>query len=227
MLDDIEEKGGASQIWCLGDVVGYGPDPCECIEMLRKYDHICVAGNHDWASVGRIEVTNFNPAASAACQWTSKQLNQDQINYLWDLPLTICRDDFTLVHGSPREPIWEYILSTNSAAINFNYFETLFCLVGHSHVPQVYEYDEEGNGCRSLTLPYQAPLRLGMHRLIINPGGVGQPRDGNHQASYVIYDSDNGTIWHYRVAYDIKGTQEKMVKHGLPSLLIKRLSYGF
>ena len=227
VLNDIEERGGTDQIWCLGDIVGYGPDPGECIELLRQHDHLCVAGNHDWASVGKLEITNFNPAAAAACRWTAQQLNPDQVNYLQSLPLRICRDDFTIVHGSPREPIWEYLLSTQDAKINFGYFETRFCLVGHSHVPLLFDYDDESGACLLRDLPNQASLRLEGRRLIINPGGVGQPRDGNPQASYIIYDSDEGTIWHYRVPYDIAATQEKMMRHGLPSLLAERLSYGF
>ena len=227
VLNDIEERGGADQIWCLGDIVGYGPDPSECIELLRQHDHLCVAGNHDWASVGKLEVTNFNPAAATACHWTAQQLSSDQVNYLQSLPLSICRDDFTIVHGSPREPIWEYLLSTQAAMINFGCFETRFCLVGHSHVPLLFDYDNESGACFLLDLALESPLRLGEHRLIINPGGVGQPRDGDPRASYIIYDSDEGTIWHYRIPYDIAITQEKMMNHGLPVILAERLSYGW
>ncbi len=112
VLNDIESKGGVVEIWCLGDIVGYGPDPHQCIELLCQYNHACVAGNHDWAATGKIDTSDFNPDAAAACQWAARQLSPEDAKYLENLPLTIQRGDFTLVHGSPREPIWEYVLST-------------------------------------------------------------------------------------------------------------------
>lgn len=226
VLDDLREKGGADEIWCLGDIVGYGPDPHECIELIRQYNHVCIAGNHDWASVGKIEIADFNPDAAAACRWTAQQLSPDDAKYLEGLPLRVYRDDFTLVHGSPREPIWEYLVSTSSARLNFEMFATGFCLVGHSHVPLMFEYEGETNSCRLVRLPIEAPIKLEEHRLIINPGSVGQPRDEDPRASYAIYDSSDRTIRHYRVTYDIASTQEKMRRHGLPPPLAARLSYG-
>jgi len=225
VLDDIERRGGADEIWCLGDVVGYGPDPHQCLELLRRYDHICVAGNHDWAAIGKLDTSDFNPDAAAACHWTAQQLTTEDKRYLENLPLVIERDDFTLVHGSPREPIWEYLVSTVIARQNFAYFKSQFCLVGHSHVPLVFEYSETGE-CLSGQLPADSVLWLGESRLIINPGGVGQPRDGDPRASYAIYDSDTRSISHYRIPYDIGATQDRMMDYGLPEYLVTRLSYG-
>ena len=222
VLSDIEKRGGADEIWCLGDIVGYGPDPSECIALLRQLPHLCVAGNHDWAAIGKVDISDFNPDAAQACRWTATQLTPEDARYLESLPLTLRRNDFTIVHGSPREPIWEYVVSTQSAKANFGYFETRFCLVGHSHVPLVFE--STGPTCLLEELPSE--LKLGGNRLIINPGGVGQPRDGDPRAAYAIYDEGNKTIYHYRVPYDIEATQEKMVKRGLPSFLVVRLSYG-
>ena len=225
VLDDIERTGGVEEIWCLGDVVGYGPDPHQCIELLRKQNHVCVTGNHDMAATGKLDTAQFNPDAAAACHWTAKQLSAEDIQYLQSLPLVIQKDDFTLAHGSPREPIWEYLTSISSAKENFAYFQSQFCLVGHSHVPLAFRHNEDGSCSFSRLIPDNA-LALGRNRLIINPGGVGQPRDGDPRASYAIYDSEAMTVRLYRVAYDISITQDRMVECGLPMRLITRLSYG-
>jgi len=225
VLDDIARKGGVEEVWCLGDVVGYGPDPHQCIELLRHYDHVCVAGNHDWAAIGKLSLSEFNPDAAAACRWTAQQLSPEDVAYLESLPLVMEKDDFTLVHGSPREPIWEYLLSIGSAKQNFTYFQSQFCLVGHSHVPLVFRYTETG-GCSFSPFLTSSRLALGKSRLIINPGGVGQPRDGDPRASYAIYDSQTRTIRLYRIPYDINLTQNRMVEHNLPVRLVARLSHG-
>lgn len=226
VLKDIKSRGSLERIWCLGDVVGYGPDPHECIALLCEYEHVCVAGNHDWAAIGKIDTSDFNPVAARACHWTSQQLTSGDQDYLQNLPLTICQDDFTLVHGSPREPIWEYLfpLSMDAAQDNFSHFQTDFCLVGHSHVPLVFE--SISNVALYRTFQDGTSLQLAENRMIINPGGVGQPRDGDPRASYAIYDSEARAIYHYRVEYDILATQKKMQKNGLPTSLIERLSYG-
>jgi len=225
VLDDIARQGGVEEVWCLGDVVGYGPDPHQCIELLRHYDHVCVAGNHDWAAIGKLSLSEFNPDAAAASRWTAQQLSPEDVAYLESLPLVIEKDDFTLVHGSPREPIWEYLLSISAARQNFTYFQSQFCLVGHSHVPLVFRYTETG-GCSFSPFSTSSRLVLGKSRLIINPGGVGQPRDGDPRASYAIYDSQARTVRLYRITYDINLTQNRMVEHNLPVRLVARLSYG-
>jgi predicted phosphodiesterase len=227
VLQDIEARGGFERIWCLGDIVGYGPDPKECIELLRQNDHICVAGNHDWGAIGKIDVDDFNSEAAAACRWTGQQLDQQEVDYLANLPLVTSEGDFTLAHGSPREPIWEYLVSTHVARFSFNYFQTKFCLVGHSHVPMVFELLAPDGDCLVHEFPMGTPLTLDSNRLIINPGGVGQPRDSDPRASYAIYDSDQGLIWHHRVAYDISSTQQRMREYGLPYGLAARLSHGW
>jgi diadenosine tetraphosphatase ApaH/serine/threonine PP2A family protein phosphatase len=224
VLDDIKLKGEVAEIWCLGDVVGYGPDPHQCLQLLQQYRHICVAGNHDWAAIGKLDTSNFNPDAATACHWTARQLSPEDMHYLESLPLVIERDDFTIVHGSPMEPIWEYLVSTTSAKQNFAHFQSQFCLVGHSHVPLVFKYDE--GACLLSDFPADSVLTLAEERLIINPGGVGQPRDGDPRASYAIYDSEAGTIYHYRVTYDIGATQSRMMEYGLPRCLAVRLSHG-
>jgi diadenosine tetraphosphatase ApaH/serine/threonine PP2A family protein phosphatase len=224
VLKDIEQRGGMDEIWCLGDTVGYGPDPHECIALLRQQRHVCVAGNHDWGAIGKVDIADFNPDAAAACQWTTQQLSPEDVRYLENLPLTLERDNFTLVHGSPRDPIWEYLVSTSIAIQNFSFFQSSYCLVGHSHLPLVFR--EEDGACSFNKWTTNIGLALGQNRLIINPGGVGQPRDGDPRASYAIYDTENRQIRLYRVPYDIETTQHKMMESGLPIRLVVRLKYG-
>ncbi len=224
VLFDAEGHGGFDRVWCLGDVVGYGPNPSECIRLLRGLDPVCVCGNHDLAAIGKIDIGDFNADAALANEWTSGQLANEDKEFLESLPESVVEDDFTLVHGSPGVPVWEYITSSFSAVKNFKHFSTQFCLVGHSHVPFYFEHDEllvnegyMGDGDM---------LKLGETRLIINPGGVGQPRDRDPRASYAVYDSEQRIISHFRCNYDIGVTQEKMEQAGLPAFLISRLGWG-
>lgn len=224
VLHDIERAGGMDEIWCLGDVVGYGPDPVECIALLRRHKHVCVAGNHDWAAIGKMDTDYFNPEAAAAARWTSQQLTTDSRLYLEALPLSIEKGDFTLVHGSPREPIWEYVLSSDIAQQNLSHFRSKYCLIGHSHVPLYFEC--EANRCTANHFLPDTALKPGESRLIINPGSVGQPRDGDPRASYALYDSQTAEIRLHRVPYDIITTQKRMEERGLPRRLISRLAHG-
>jgi diadenosine tetraphosphatase ApaH/serine/threonine PP2A family protein phosphatase len=223
VLGDADGRGGFDKIWCLGDVVGYGPDPHECIERLRQFKPVCIAGNHDWAAIGKMDTSEFNPVAALAAHWTAEQLTAEDKDYLLDLPLTLHENGFTLAHGSPREPIWEYLLSTDVAQENFASFETAYCLVGHSHVPLIFELANDKAIYREFK---ETTLKLKDRRMIINPGGVGQPRDGDPRASYAIYDAEAQAIYHYRVDYDIEATQKKMAERGLPTPLILRLGVG-
>ena len=222
VLQDIETKGGVDEIWCLGDVVGYGPDPSACIALLNRYRHVCVAGNHDWAAIGKIATSDFNTDAVAACLWTESQLSPDDVEYLSGLKLVETRGEFTIVHGSPRDPLCEYIYSAATAGDNLRHFDTKYCLVGHSHVPGLFEL--AGPAWFRASLPEDMPL--GDDRCIINPGSVGQPRDGDPRASYAIYDDDEQAICHRRVPYDIAETQRRMMERGLPVFLSERLSGG-
>ncbi len=226
VLQHIEEHGGVDEIWCLGDVVGYGPQPRECIQLLRQRKHVCVAGNHDLAAIAKIDIGDFNPNAAAAARWTADQLDADSVAYLDSLPLTLERSDFTLVHGSPRHPVWEYLLSESSAQENLGYFRTICCLIGHSHMPLCFICSTDGS-CSISELGPETRLGDNSNRLIINPGGVGQPRDGDSRASYAIYDAEAGVLRHYRVPYDIVSVQQKMAEAGLPEHLAMRLSYGW
>jgi diadenosine tetraphosphatase ApaH/serine/threonine PP2A family protein phosphatase len=229
----LADAGSFDKVWCLGDVVGYGPDPNECVERLQDLPHICVAGNHDWATLGKLDIKDFNPDARRACLWTREQLSPSNREYLEALPENLIKGGFTLVHGSPRHPIWEYILSPSIARANFEHFDTSFCFVGHTHVPVIYRHHPEtpNQACDTLILSLGNPLVLGQERLIINPGSVGQPRDGDPRASYAILNSgpkrSDLTLEYRRVSYPIETTQARMVESGLPVRLIMRLAYGW
>ncbi len=227
VLEHLKQQGGADAFWCLGDIVGYGPDPEECLQLLRELGTLSIAGNHDWAATGDIDITDFNPDAAAAARWTAAALSPESRLYLKSLPLILRQDPFTLAHGSPRDPVWEYVVSPQIAQANFPRFETPYCLVGHSHVPLAFVLEPTSGSALLMEMPDEAPLKLGAARLIINPGGVGQPRDGDPRASYAVYDSAEMAIYHYRVPYDIAATQQKMQRLGLPPRLAQRLSFGW
>lgn len=224
----LADAGSFDRVWCLGDLVGYGPEPNECVERvrdLRRYQ--CLAGNHDWAALGKLDLDDFNTDARLAALWTRQTLTPDNRAFL-DARLAAIgplEDHFSLVHGSPRQPIWEYILDETVAAANFPLFDTPFCLVGHTHVPVIYA--ETGGRPLALLPPENEPFALSGQRLIINPGSVGQPRDGDPRASYALLDTDALTITYRRVEYPIEATQQKMVAAGLPPRIIARLSYGW
>ena len=221
----LSAAGEVDQVWCMGDLVGYGPDPNECVERIREFPHICVAGNHDWGVLGKLDLNDFNPNARQACLWNREQLSTENRQYLDDLDERIVQDDFTLVHGSPRWPIWEYISVPAEAAPNFGFFETTYCFVGHTHAPIIFIETEDS--CQAAALPQDRPVALGPERLIINPGGVGQPRDGDPRASYLILDTEHLIIEHHRIEYPIEDTQKRMLKAGLPLQLIARLGVGW
>jgi len=225
VLADIKQRGGVDEVWCLGDIVGYGPDPRQCIELLHRLKNPCIVGNHDWGAIGKLSLSEFNPDAAYTCRWTAEQLSVEDAAYLEGLPKVIEKGDFTLVHGSPRQPIWEYLLSISSARENFAYFSSQFCLVGHSHVPSIFRRTETGD-CSFNPFSANVGLALGKSRLIINPGSVGQPRDGDPRASYAILDDEIRMLRLYRIPYDISLTQAKMVKYNLPMRLVSRLSRG-
>ncbi|MEE8352904.1 MAG: metallophosphoesterase family protein [Dehalococcoidales bacterium] len=228
VLDDIERRGGVDGVWCLGDVVGYGPEPSACIDRLRETTDVCVAGNHDRAAGGKIDTADFNPAAAIASRWTAGRLSPQGKEYLGDLPPRLVRGDFTMVHGSPRDPIWEYLVSGAAAAENLAHFETRYCLVGHTHVPMVFAAGDGGvdGSCTARHWTTDDPVILEERRLIVNPGSIGQPRDGDPRASYAIHDGNEGSLRLYRVGYDVRATQKKMQALGLPERLISRLEHG-
>nr|ABZ06445.1 putative calcineurin-like phosphoesterase [uncultured marine microorganism HF4000_010I05] len=223
VVDDAKNRE-FDLIWCLGDSVGYGPDPGPCLKLLRSYEFLGVAGNHDYAAVGKRSADDFNYAAKAAILWTSGQLSEEESEFLAGLPTMVTSDPFTLVHGSLRDHLNEYLMAPESARATLEKMQTQFCLVGHSHYPFICREHGASPEFHQFTEDEVCPL--GDERLIINPGGVGQPRDRDSRPSYAIYDSQAMTIQRHRVTYDIQLTQEKMSKAGLPDYLIERLNHG-
>ena len=222
----LAAAGTVDAVWCLGDTVGYGPEPDACVQAVRELPHAAVAGNHDCAAVGTLDIAGFNPDAAAAARWTGSRLTPEIHAYLADLPLTRVEDKFTLVHGSPRDPLWEYLLQSRDAEANFAHFETAYCLVGHTHVPAVAVWRGGRVGMDHVSDGDELDLGEAGARFILNPGSVGQPRDRDPRAAYLVLDTGAlRATWH-RVAYDIASTQRLMEEHGLPRRLIERLAVG-
>lgn len=217
-LPDVDE------VWVLGDSVGYGPQPNEVIAALQEMGARSVMGNHDGAAIGAVDTGWFNPDAGRAIAWTSEAIDDNSRAYLATLPEVRVQDELTAVHGSPRDPIWEYIVSSSVAAENLSAFSTRICLHGHTHVPVVFQADDGVVEPVAPTL--DMPLSISEGRALVNPGSVGQPRDGNPAASYLVLDTDAGTVQFHRVSYDIDATQKLMREAGLPARLVERLSYG-
>lgn len=224
----LADAGEFDAVWSLGDIVGYGPDPNECVERIRQLPNlISLSGNHDQAVLNRIELADFNDEARFAVVWTSSVLKKENYAFLAAQPdlQSMIDYDFTLAHASPRHHTWEYILDTQTAKANFQYFITSYCLVGHTHLPILFR-QLVINHVQMETPKSNQWIQLN-GRVIINPGSVGQPRDHNPLASYIILDALERKIQFRRVAYDIASVQKRMFRVGLPERHILRLSNGF
>jgi len=268
VLRHAEAPGPIDGIWCLGDTVGYGPQPSQCVARLRELGATLVAGNHDRAATGKMGTEEFNPDAATAALWTRDHLEDAAAAYLDSLPEVAYASpaqgrslkaappekgrsagleteaggrghdpslkagasgaEFTLVHGTLRWPLWEYLYSYEAAQAHLERQETPFSLVGHTHVPMlVAEGEEFEHGCEMYYLEDGQSVPLPDDRkIVLNPGGVGQPRDGDPRAAYAIYDTDARTVTVHRVEYDIGATQALMETAGLPRRLIDRLTVG-
>ena len=223
----LAEVGDFDMIWSLGDIVGYGPKPNECIARLNGFTHLAIPGNHDWGVLGRLDLSDFNADARQANKWTREQLTPESRAYLEALPETVVEGDFTLAHGSPRHPVWEYLFDANRAKLSFAYFETTICLVGHTHVPIIFRDLADSKQCQTVRPMEGVRIALDEARYIINPGSVGQPRDGDPRAACVLIDTETREFEHLRVSYNIAETQLKMRTVGLPHRLGARLDFGW
>ncbi len=244
----LEQMGDIDSLWCLGDIVGYGPQPNECIDAIRLYPHLSIPGNHDWGMLGRLDAEMFNRDARTVLEWSRKNLTASNLAYMEALPVTMKAfgQCFTLVHASPRDPMWEYLLDLFDAAECFPLFSSRYCFVGHTHVPLIFR---DMSGVVKVAIPEPGEVMQlnvwpkvertdtsGGPRMIINPGSVGQPRDGDPRAAYMVLDiPDNATLagWDWtatltfeRVEYPIEETQEIMRGLGFPPRLISRLELG-
>ena len=218
---------------CLGDVVGYGADPAACIERLEALEAVAVAGNHEYGCIGKLEPDWFNEAARAALLWTRDQLGFGELDRLRRYPLTQIEGPFTLVHGSLRHPErFEYLVDMAQTIDTLRICRTLMCLGGHTHQPCVVEYHLAAHSLlRVLTQPDELteaayrdePQTL---RYLLNPGSVGQPRDGDPRASFALIDTARSRLGIHRVAYDVGAAQRKIREAGLPLFLAQRLAVG-
>jgi diadenosine tetraphosphatase ApaH/serine/threonine PP2A family protein phosphatase len=223
----LTDAGPFDAAWCLGDLVGYGPDPNECVERISQLPNLqCILGNHDAAAAGSIEVDAFNPDARKTVLWTQERLTPANKDYLKNLPERANLDFITLVHGSPFRPVWEYLLDTRTATFSFEFFDTPYCFVGHTHLPVSY-YLPDDRLIAQLIVPEHISQMTLAPRSILNPGSVGQPRDRDPRAAYAILDMTNYTWEWHRVEYDIQSVQERMRKENLPERHITRLSAGW
>jgi diadenosine tetraphosphatase ApaH/serine/threonine PP2A family protein phosphatase len=215
---------GPDELWCLGDLVGYGPRPNECCATVAERADVCLGGNHDLAVRGTIDLEEFGGEAAVAARWTRDVLEPQSQKILDGLEPAGTAQDVALYHGSARDPIWEYVLSDESALASLELADSPLVLVGHSHVAlQVVESAGELAGG---VAPAGTEVELGGVRALLNPGSVGQPRDGDPRAAYLLLDLDARRASFGRVEYDIERTQSEMREAGLPELLAGRLALG-
>jgi predicted phosphodiesterase len=224
----LKDAGEVDETWCLGDLVGYGPDPNAVVEEMRDIKNLtCLLGNHDVAAIGKMPLETFNGDARKSLMHHEKVLSASNLEYLNSLPSkTKVRGEATMAHGSPRDPLWEYILNTLSARLNFEHFDTPWCFVGHSHIQCMFSLDEKKD---RVTLEQVKPdTMIPLHpKLILNPGSVGQPRDRDPRAAFAIYDTEAHTWTPRRVEYNIVEVQERIRSAGLPEKHAARIAEGW
>jgi diadenosine tetraphosphatase ApaH/serine/threonine PP2A family protein phosphatase len=224
VLDDVR-AASAEQIWCLGDLVGYGAQPDECVALAREACDACLAGNHDLVVTGDIDISDFSSSAAAAARWTREHIAEDSLRYLRALEPTDHGRAVGLYHASPRDPVWEYVLSTWQAEECMAVMEPRVGAIGHSHVALFFH----GDGSAEV-VGAQAPggteLDLSRGRWLVNPGGVGQPRDGDPRAAWLLLDTGTWIATWRRVEYSIDEAAGAIEKAGLPAVLAERLYSG-
>jgi predicted phosphodiesterase len=212
---ELIDQESVSDVFCLGDIVGYGANPNECVDLVRRRCRVALRGNHDSAAVDLSVAGTFTRNARIAAEWTGRELADDNRKYLEGLPYTYRMDDVMFVHSSPYEPEeWYYVLSEEDLAAAFQSFTERLCFIGHSHFPGI--FSEDG--------PAAAIDRS--QRFVINVGSIGQPRDGNSKLSFGIFDSENWTYRNVRSEYPIRTAAEKILQAGLPRALADRLTLG-
>jgi len=219
----LPKLNGCDEVQCLGDIVGYGAFPNECVERLRSEGIPSIMGNHDAACVGLLSLGWFNPYAAMAARWTIENLGPQNHTYLRELPRSRRHESFYMVHGSPREPTTEYLTEPSQARASFSLCEEKLILVGHTHIPLAFMEREE---IEAISPVEGMPISYAKRRLIYNPGSVGQPRDGDPRAAYAIVDTSTERIEVFRMEYDVGAAREAIIGAGLPRILGDRLAVG-
>jgi diadenosine tetraphosphatase ApaH/serine/threonine PP2A family protein phosphatase len=224
VLSDIRDQS-ADELWCLGDLVGYGADPNACVELAREHLAICLAGNHDLAVTGELGIEEFSRGAAISASWTREVIGEGNLAYLQELRPSGVEGPWGLYHASPRDPVWEYVLSEALAARCFDEADERVCFIGHSHVALAFTRDGGRRTAGALReAGHTADLRE--RRWLVNPGSVGQPRDGDPRAAWLLLDTEREQAEWRRTRYDIAGAQRAIRAAGLPDSLADRLGYG-
>jgi predicted phosphodiesterase len=223
VLDALEEDE-LDEVWCLGDLVGYGPDPNRCCELVAHRSDLCLVGNHDLGVIGAIPLDEFSPDAAAAARWTEGVLSEYSRSYLESLQPAAEVEGAELYHASPRDPVWDYVLSEPVARESLEMTEAPVVMVGHSHVPLAMVL-ENGRANGGLA-PGGHEADLSKGRWLLNPGSVGQPRDNDPRAAYLVLDTDERRAAFRRIAYAVERTQAEIRERGLPDTLAQRLALG-
>lgn len=224
VLDDVE-AAGADELWCLGDLVGYGADPDACVALIRRYATVSLAGNHDLAVRGDIPLDEFSPGAALAARWTQEVLDPDALAWLRTLEPQTLEEAVDLYHASPRDPVWEYVLSTLQAELCFDRLHHRIACVGHSHIALAYTRGE-GLPATGEKRPGGTLLDLAAGEWLLNPGSVGQPRDRDPRAAWLMLDTDAWTAAFHRTEYDVAAAASAIRRARLPDSLADRLPHG-
>jgi diadenosine tetraphosphatase ApaH/serine/threonine PP2A family protein phosphatase len=224
VLADVAQES-VDEVWCLGDIVGYGPQPNRCVEAARERSSVCLIGNHDLAALGRVGVEDFSPDAATSARWTADELEDTAREFLETLEPKGERQGVELFHASPRDPVWEYILSEPAVRDALDLTTSELVLVGHTHIPIALLLSNGGTLAGGLARG-GSELELTEGRWLLNPGSVGQPRDGDPRAAYLLIDFERRQLHFRRVPYDIESTQAEIREHGLPDALASRLACG-
>jgi diadenosine tetraphosphatase ApaH/serine/threonine PP2A family protein phosphatase len=224
VLDDVDSEG-AEEIWCLGDLVGYGAEPDECVALARERCNLSLAGNHDLVVTGEIPITDFSSSAAAAARWTQETISEETLAYLKGLKPSDPSREPALYHASPRDPVWEYVLSTWQADEGMDLMDARVAAIGHSHVALWFHREEDGK-VSGETAEADLERDLSAGEWLVNPGGVGQPRDGDPRAAWLLLDTETWKATWRRVEYPIDEAAEAIEEAGLPVVLAERLYNG-
>ncbi len=222
---DAVEATGCEELWCLGDLVGYGAEPDACVELARRHAAICLAGNHDLGVLGVLALEEFSRGAALAARWTAQVIGPETRTYLERLESSRLDEEVGLFHASPRDPVWEYVLSPLQAELCLDVQPHRICLIGHSHVALSFSRFE-GEPATGETRAADTMLDLGIGEWLINPGSVGQPRDGDPRAAWLELDTERWIGLYRRTDYDIAGAAAAIRAARLPDSLAERLSFG-
>jgi predicted phosphodiesterase len=222
---DAAETAGAEELWCLGDLVGYGAEPDACVALAREHCAITLAGNHDLAVVEVLSLDDFSRGAALAARWTQEVISDETREFLLSLEPSGTSQGIGLFHASPRDPIWEYVLSGLTAELCFDATEFRVSLIGHSHVALSFTRPE-GQPATGTTQREGTVLDLTESEWLINPGSTGQPRDGDSRAAWLLLDTEGKSATYMRTEYDIAGAQAAIRAARLPESLAERLQYG-